>query len=158
MKDTICQYTGALLTPYSESDAEALASEFKRNQLVRCKVTRVSKSMEPSVEQNNLLHACFALVAENATTPALDTKEKAKFACKVALDFRYHDRVAVRPDGTVVFEYRSFSFDALQDMERLNVFQRAFEWCADHIGVTIEELIRESKSRMQRRYLEDRRV
>lgn len=151
MKDIVCQFTGLHLAPCSPEDAGQLSEEYKRNQLVRCKTTRVSKVMEPSIRQNNLLHACFDLVANNAPTPTLDTKEKAKFACKVALDYRHLDRVAVRQDGTVVFEYKSFSFENLQDMERLRVFDRAFDWCSDQIGVTVDELVRAAQAKMHRR-------
>lgn len=151
MKDIVCQYINGNLVPSSDNDASLLAEEYKRNQLIRCKTTRIGKVYEPSVVQNNLLHACISLVADNAPTKQLDTKEKVKFACKVALDYRHQDRVAVRPDGTVVFEYRSFSFEDLQDMERLRIFDRAFEWLASAIGVPIETLISEAKKRMHSR-------
>lgn len=147
MKDVTCQYKGNLY-PYSEEDAEELAAEFKFNQLVRCRVTKISKVLEPSVLQNNLLHKCFELVGENSRNPNIKNKDQAKFACKVALDFRHKDRVAVRPDGTVVFEYRSFSFDALKDMERLNIFELAFAWCALELETDVDTLIENAKERM----------
>ena len=147
MKEVICQFK-KILHPHSENDLELLEKEFKFNQLVRCKVYKIKPVLEPSVIQNNLLHACFTLVGDNSEDPALNSAAKAKFACKVALDFRHQDRIAVRPDGTVVFEYRSFSFQNLEDMERLKIIERAFEWCADVLGLTVDQLIEEAQKRM----------
>ena len=150
MKECVFQYKQNLI-PQSEEDLELLASEFKFNQLVRAKVYKINPLVEPSVVQNNLLHACFKLVADNSDDPNMNTKAKVKFACKVALDFRYQDRVAVRPDGTVVFEYRSFKFSDLQDMERLKIFERSFDWLAEVAGVDKETMITEAQSLMHRR-------
>jgi hypothetical protein len=130
MQDITCLYRKEALV-IDQSSTDDMADEFRLNQPVRCKVTRISKSLEPSVAQNGLLHACIKLVADNARDKRLNTPAKVKFACKVALDFRHQDRVAVRPDGEIVFEYRSFSFAELRNMERLNVFERAFEWLAN---------------------------
>jgi len=150
MKELICTYR-VNLQPQSEEDAELLASEFKVNQPVRVKVYKIKPVIEPSIAQNNLMHSCFQLVADNNDDPKLQTKAQVKFATKVALDFRHQDRVAIRPDGMVVFEYRSFSFKNLLDMERLNVFQRAFEFLAGIIGTDVDTMIDEAKQRMQRR-------
>ena len=54
-------------------------------------------------------------------------------------------------DGGVQFEYRSFAHDKLKGRERDEVIQKAFEWCAETLGVTVEELVAEAKSRMQTR-------
>ena len=148
MKEIIAQLKNGCLWPSSFADQETLQEDYKPNQLIRCQTYAVSKGMEPSVIQNNTLHACFALVAENH--PQLKTKEQVKFRVKVALHFVHEDRVAVRKDGTVQFEYRSFSFKELKNMERLRIFDRAFEYCADLLGISVEELIREAKARMKR--------
>lgn len=149
MQDTISQYRNGALHPYSESDHVALSDNYKEYQLVRTKTYAVTKGMEPSIIQNNLMHKCFEVVAENH--PQLSTKEQVKFNTKVALHFVHEDRVAVRKDGTVQFEYRSFSFRELKNMERLRVFERAFQHLADLLGITVPELIHEAKLRMGRR-------
>ena len=149
MKEIIAQYRSGILYPSSFEDSETLSANYRQNQLVKCKTYHVTKEMEPSVIQNNLMHACFKLVADNH--PQLKTKEQVKFNVKVALHFVHEDRVAVRKDGTVQFEYRSFSFKELRNMERLRVFDRAFEYCADLLGITVEELVREAKAQMGRR-------
>ena len=149
MKEIIAQYRSGILYPSSFEDSETLSANYRQNQLVKCKTYHVTKEMEPSVIQNNLMHACFKLVADNH--PQLKTKEQVKFNVKVALHFVHEDRVAVRRDGTVQFEYRSFSFKELRNMERLRVFDRAFEYCADLLGIAVEELVREAKAQMGRR-------
>lgn len=152
MEELITQFTGKHLAPSSIEDLETLKESYKINQLVRIKTYSIGAKKEPSVIQNNLLHACFALMADNSDNQQLNTKEKVKFACKVALDFRKENLAAVRPDGTIVFEYRSFSFDELPHMERCKIFDRAYEWMAGLMGITVEELISEAQSRMQRRF------
>jgi hypothetical protein len=148
MKEAICQFKRSL-DPASEEDLEALCEEFKFNQMVRVKVYKIDPLIEPSVKQNNLMHKCFELVADNSENPMTKTKQGAKFACKMALQFWHDDRVYIMPSGAVVFEPRSFSFKNLLDMERLRIFERAFEWCADQLGLTVDQLIEEAKKKMK---------
>lgn len=149
MKEYIAQVRKGIPYPSSDTDMETIKSAYKENQLIRCKTYAVSKGREPSVIQNNLLHSCFKLVADNH--PQFQTLAQVKFRVKVLLDYRHEDRIAVRPDGTIQFEYRSFGFKDLRNMERLNIFERAFELLADMLGITVDELIAEAKSRMLRR-------
>lgn len=152
MIDVIAQYDGnAALTMWTEEDAEALQAEYRKHQCLRCKITTVGPVLAQSVEQNNLLHACFALVAENAESPNLRTKEAVKETCKVMIDFRDRGVVIVRPDGGVQFRYRSFSFDSLKGRERDQVIDQAMEWCADTMEITKGELVAEAQARMTRR-------
>ena len=152
MIDVLFQYVGGKLVPQSQEASDLLQGDFKANEMVRGKLTHVGAQKARSVAQLNTLMACLQLLADNTDDPKYNTKLKAKFACKVALDYRYEDRVAFRPDGALVFEYRSFSFDSLTHMESLNVFERAFRWIAGIMGITVEELIAEAQSRMQRRW------
>lgn len=148
--DIFCQIKNLCLIPNGPDDAEKVHGGYNNNQLVRCKVTLVSDALLPSIEQNNTLHACIELVADNSDDKNMQTKEAAKFACKVGIDFRYMDRVAVTPGGKVVAEYRSFGFGSLHGKERLKVMDQAFEWCADQLGITVDEMVEEAKSRMRR--------
>jgi hypothetical protein len=151
MKEAILQWDGAVMVPVSIEDREAIEEEFKRNQTVTGRFTRIGKDFLPSIEQSNLLHACFALVSENSDNPQHRTKETTKTACKIGIDFRDPSMVMVRPDGGVQFFYRSFSFKKLLGKERDVVMDRAFHWCADVLGVTVSELVAEAQSKMHRR-------
>ena len=150
MKDIVCQYRQGVLYPFSADGQDDLAAEYKANQLVRCKTTRVSKVLEPSVVQLGLLMACFSLVVENSRGPATSTKDRAKLACKVDIDYLDYSMMIVKPDGRVIVPPKSFSFQELQDMERLNVMQRAFDWCAEQLEITVDEMVAEAKLRMRR--------
>lgn len=150
MREAICQFDGHVMVPVSPEDLESLGQEFKRNQLATGRFTKIGKGMEPSIVQGNLLHACFALVSDNSSNPQHRTKESTKMACKIGIDFRDPSLVFVRPDGMVQFSYRSFSHKALQGKKRDEVIQKAFEWCADALCITVDELIVEAKNRMQR--------
>jgi hypothetical protein len=152
MIDILFQLVNGKLVPQSQEDSELLLGDFKANEMLRGKLTHVGAQKARSVPALNTLMACLQLLADNTDDPQYNSKLKAKFACKVAIDYRYEDRVAIRPDGLVVFEYRSFGFDSLGHMESLNVFERSFKWIAGIMGITVEELIAEAQSRMQRRW------
>lgn len=151
MKEFIIQITPRGIMPHSEEDWDVLRGEYATNELIRCKSYHVGAKKEPSIIQGNLLHKCFQVVAENNDRPNMATKEQVKFACKMGIAFYHLDRCAVRPDGVVVFEPRSFAHDKLFGKERLVVIDKAFDWCASLIGKSVEELVAEAKSRMQRR-------
>jgi len=148
MKEVICQWKGALFPSSSEDEAE-LKAEYKMNQLVKVKTYSVGAQKEPSVIENNLMHACFQLVADNSEDPRLNTKGKVKFACKVNLHFVVEDLVVVKKDGSVVFQYDSFEFKNFTKMKKHRVYERAFEWMAGVLGITVEELVTEAKARMK---------
>lgn len=144
--DIICQIKNLCLVPNGPEDAEKVHGEYINNQLVRCKVTLVSDALLPSIEQNGLLHACFNLVPEGPND--FTDQAAAKFACKMGIGFVHHDRIVVTPSGDVVCEPRSFSFGSLHGKERLVVMDQAFNWLADQMRLTVEELVAEAKSRM----------
>lgn len=150
MKETVSQWTGKAFVPCSEEDLDALREEYKVNQLVTNRTTKLSKDLEPSLEQSNLLHACFKLVSENSDLPQHRTPKLVKLACKIGIDFRDSSVVFVRPDGGVQLEYKSFSFKTLRGKERDVVMDKAFQWCADQLGTTVDEMVAEAKSRMRR--------
>lgn len=147
MQEIISQIRNGIPYPSSDEDRQVLLDNFKPNQLVRCKLYSVTKTMEPSVIANNLLHACINLVADNH--PKYTTPDMVKFQVKVGIHYVDEKMVAVRPDGTVQFYYRSFGFKELKNMERLLVFDRAFDYLAGMIGITVDELIREAKGKMK---------
>ena len=128
--------------PFSQEDLET-AKNYKIFQVVKANVSGVKKPR--SYQQLKLYFACCKKVAENTSDPNWNTKEKVSFQCKVGLHFVDPSVVAVRPDGMVVFRYRSISFKSLGHMEACNYFDRAFELMAKKIGVSIDELIKNSE-------------
>lgn len=146
MKEVICQWKGALFSS-SPEDLLELKSEYKTNQLVRVKTYSIGAKKEASILQSNLLHACLQLVADEGKRKS--TLDKIKFACKVDLHFVKEDLVAVKKDGSIVFQYDTFSFKNFHKMNKLRIYDRAFEWCAEVLEITVEELIKEAKSRMK---------
>ncbi|MFH2115101.1 MAG: hypothetical protein ABIJ86_11405 [Spirochaetota bacterium] len=147
MNELSAQIRNGIPYPASDTDREVILDNYKQNQLVKVRIYGIRKELEPSVIQSNLLHACIKLVADNH--PKWKTADQVKFMVKVALHFVYEDRIAVRPDGTVQFAYRSFCFAELRNMERLRIFERAFDFLAESIGLTVEELIAKAKSLMR---------
>ena len=140
MKEIAIQKTHNGIIPFSREDWEKL-SEYKPNQILRAKITGAKK--QRSYQQLKLFWACCRTVAENCREKdtKFDTSDKVAFQVKVALDFRDPKAVAVRPDGTVQFMYRSISFAELPHMEAQNFFERAFEFMSRKIGVRKEELL-----------------
>lgn len=150
MVEVKCQFDGKVLRPYSAEDHEALSNEYKRNQLVTCRVTTVGTALAQAVEQTNLVYKCFELVADSSPNPQHNTKDNVKMAAKIGIDFRDPNVCFVRPDGGVQLGYRSLNYRDLKGQERNEVMQRLLEWCADIAGLTVDQLVAEAKSRMRR--------
>jgi hypothetical protein len=148
MIDIVAQVKGLCLIPNGDENIEEISANYYDNQLVRCKVTVLGKELQASQEQNNLLHSCFEVVADGSQNPYHCDKKAVKFACKVGIDFRIDNRIAVTPGGKVVAEYDSFAFNKLKGRRRLKVMDKAFLWCAEQVDMTVEELVKEAKSRM----------
>jgi len=149
MEPFICQYRG-YLKPFSEEDERILASELATNQLVKVRITSVSKPTRKIIEQSGLLHACYKLVLENSNNPCHQTFDGVKMSCKVGTHFVDPSMVFVRPDGGVQLQYRSMAFDKLKGNDRQEWMTKFFQWCADQIGLTVEEMVIEAKKRMLR--------
>jgi hypothetical protein len=128
-----------------------LRAKFCRNQMVKQTITPIGAQKQRSVAQLNLYWACCKEVADNTDDQKWNTKEKVDFQCRVILDFRDKSYIAVRPDGTVQFKYRSISFKNLKHMEACNYFTRAFDVMAGFLGVTVEDLVRMAQEHMGQR-------
>jgi len=152
MKEVITQFKAGVFVPNTPNDLDIARQEFRDNQLVRLKAYSVGAKKERSVTQLGLLHACFKLVSDNTENPMLNQPEKVKFACKVHTHFVDKDIVFVKPDNTVCFQYRSFSFATLDHMEACNIFERCFEYMSELLGVTKEKLIESAQEKMTNRY------
>jgi hypothetical protein len=149
MVDILCQIKSLCLVPAGPDNTEKIAENYYDNQPVRVKITVAGKELQASQEQNNLLHACLELVA-NGPTPWADM-DHAKFACKMGIGFVDRKSFVYTPKGDIVFKPRSFAFNALKGKERLEVMEKAFLWCADQLGMTVEDMVKEAKSNMRNR-------
>lgn len=138
MKELTCQILYDGFKPYSQEDLDELKG-FHPNQLVRVKVYGTTK--ERSLQQLRLYWMCCTKVADNIEDYRWNTKDKTDFQCRVALHFVDPNITVVRPDGQVMFKYRSISFANLKHIEACRYFDRAFEIMAVKIDVTVEKLL-----------------
>lgn len=145
MKQLFVQHIHDSFHPSSEEDLE-ISRGFKQNQILKCKLYGVEKPR--SVEQMNLYWAGCQLVCENTENKLWNTKNKVDFQCRVDLHFVDPDLVVVKPDGTVIFSYRSIAFVNLGHIEACGYFDRAFGVQAKFLGTTVDELIKMTKERM----------
>lgn len=127
------------------------AREYRVNQIVRLKSHGVKKPR--SVKQLNTYWACCEIVSINTENPQWNTKLKVDFQCRVACHFVDPNLVAVKPDGTVVFSYRSIAFANLRHMEACNFFKNAYEAMASFLStketkVSVDQLIDMAKEGM----------
>ena len=127
------------LHPFSDEDADILR-EYKLNQVVRVKISGVQKPR--SVIQMRLYWATCKTVADNTDHKGWNTKDKVDFQCRVATHFVDKDTVVVKPDGEVVYKYRSIAFKNLPHIMANNYFDRAFQEMAKFLGVTVEKLLK----------------
>jgi transcriptional regulator with PAS, ATPase and Fis domain len=142
VKEIAFQKRNGVPVPFTDEDADKWA-EFKENQITRHKVSGVTK--ERSWKQLKMLHACLKLVANNTESKNWNTLEKAKLSLKVALNFYDEGVVVVDKQGNVHMKYRSFGYESLPHMEANRLFDRAWPYLAGVIGITVEDLLKESE-------------
>ena len=88
---------------------------------------------------------CCKKVADNTERTGWTTKENVAFQCKVALHFVDTSAIAVSPDGSVQFKYRSISLDSMKYLEAIDFFNRAYELMSGVLGCTVDELTRDDR-------------
>lgn len=146
MKKMTAQRKGKTLIPFSREDLVIL-KKYKENQPIGLELRGIQDPR--SVEQNKAVHAVFRRVASSTDDPDWDTPEKVKRMVKLAMKF-FKDDVVVS-GNKVFFELRSFAFDKMTHQEANLKFTEALAICAGKLGITIEELEAEIKSKSKQR-------
>lgn len=140
MKTIAFQNKDGGLTPYSPEDKEELSS-FKENQVLIAKVSGTMK--ERSLRQLRLFFACCRTVVENTEDQNWNNVDKVKNQVKVKLQFIDMQKSTVVM-GQWVPHYRSICFAELKFMDANNFFDQAWPILAKHIGITVDELLKNS--------------
>lgn len=145
-------YFGEYLIPMDENSQEAL-KDYKPYQPLRNRITAISGSEKRrSLKQLNTYWAACQFVADNIDTKEYrywKSKESVDFQLRVATDFRDKNFLAVRPDGEVVFKYRSIAMKNLKHIEACRYFDQAFELMTHVLGYkTVDEFIAAVKKSM----------
>ena len=133
------QYKDKLFYPFSKEDQEK-ASEFKDNQIVTGKLQGAKKPR--SLKQLRKYWATCKKTADNTEAPGWKTKEQVDFNLRVTLHFYDPDLIVAKPDGSIAFSYRSIAFKNLAHIEACSFFEKAFGIMAEKLGITVEELIK----------------
>ena len=136
------QLKNNVLYPFSEEDQEKLRG-YKENQILKAKVSGVKKPR--SYRQLKGYWAACKTTAENNEPPGWQTKEQVDFQCRVALNFYDPDLIIAKPNGTIVFHYRSIAFKNLGHIEANDYFSKSFELMSRKIGVSVKELLKNSE-------------
>ena len=135
----ICrQGLGLFFLPYSDNDREK-SKEFKPFQLVRIHVYGFKK--ERSLKQLNTYQAACGFIADSTDQIRWNTKEKVDFQCRVGAHFVNPDLVIVKPDGSVVFSYRSIAMKNLEHIEACSYISQAYGIMVDFLNATYKEKI-----------------
>jgi len=142
MRELVFQKSGDSAIPFSQED-KAIWDEFKTNQLIKAKIYGVSK--ERSYRQLKLYWICCKTVADNNESPGWLTKEQVDFQIRVALRFYDPDLIIAKPDGSIAFNYRSIAYKNLGHIEATRFFTSAFEIMAEKLGITTEELLKNTE-------------
>lgn len=144
MKDIALQLLiNGMLKPYSKEDQENLEN-YKPFQILKGKLSGVKKPR--SYRQLKAYWACCGTVAENSIDPTWNTKKQVDFHCRVECKFYDPDLISVDSEGRVHFSYRSISYANLNHIEACDYFSRAFKLMAYKLGITVEELIKNSEA------------
>lgn len=144
---------GNFLIPFSDESKEVVKS-YHANQVVQLsKITGTGAKKQRSIKQLNLFMACCEFVSQNTENQHWDTKDKVKDQVKVATNFIDMSRTIVDPKGFVHLHYRSLSVENLPHMEACKLFDQGYPVIAKHIGMTVDELIAATKSKMRNKHL-----
>ena len=147
MKEISAQIQNGQFVPLSEVDKD-IVKEYKQNQVVKLKITGVQKPR--SIKQLGTYFAACRLLSENTEDQKWNDYKKVDWQLRNRLQFFDHDLTLVI-NGNVQFKVRSISFKNLRHAEACNYFDRAFEMMSKFLGVDVDTLIEEVKSRMQTR-------
>ena len=142
MKNIFFQKKNGIPVPFSQEDKEKWAS-FKENQVTKHKVSGTIK--ERSLRQLRLFFGCCRTVVANTEDPYWDNEDKVKNQVKVKLQFIDLNKSIVDEKGIFHPHFRSICFEELKHMDACNFFDRAFPVLAKQIGVTVDELLRNSE-------------
>ena len=145
---------GKYLMPSDDHGQEELKN-YKAYQPLRNRITAVRGSEKlRSLKQLNTYWAACKFTADNLDNlnPKFrywNTKDNVDFQLRVALDFRNTKTIAVTPDGSVVFKYKSIAFRNLKHILACRYFDQAFELMAHVLKYkTTEEFIKAVQSCM----------
>ena len=142
MKEIAFQKRNGIPVPFADEDLEKWA-EFRENQITRHKVSGVRK--ERSYQQLKMLIGCLKTVVKNTENQNWNSLEKAKLSLKVKLNYFDPGVVIVDTQGTVHMKYRSFGYGDLPHMEACKLFDRAWPILAGVLGISEDELLKESE-------------
>ena len=148
----ICkQEFGLFYLPFGDDDRDK-SKEFKLFQVVRSQIYGFKK--ERSLKQLNTYFATCGFIADSTDQIRWNTKAKVDFQCRVGVHFVDPDLVIVKPDGSVVFSYRSIAMKNLEHIEACNYISQAYGimvdfWNTTHKDkITIDELVEMVKQQM----------
>lgn len=139
MKQIAAQFTGKHFVPFSMEDEE-IAGGYKKNQVVRIKITGVQKPR--SYRQLQMFWVICENVSQNMNeNPSWATRDHVAQQVKVNLQFIDLNKSIVDAKGVFHPFYRSISYDNLKHMKACNFFDRAYVFLAKTLGNTVDELL-----------------
>ena len=149
----ICkQGFGLFYLPFGDDDREK-SKEFKLFQIVRNQIYGFKK--ERSLKQLNTYWSACGFIGDSTDHKQWNTKKKTDFQCRVGTHFVDPDMVVVKPDGEVVFSYRSIAMKNLEHIEACSYISQAYGimvdfWNATHKDkITTDELVKMVKKNMK---------
>jgi hypothetical protein len=131
-------YNGLALIPDSYEDLEAL-NEYQPNQIIKAKISAIRK--QRSYKQLRAYFACCKTVAENTENTNFNSKNKVDLQLRIKLGWI---KETILVNGTIQFIPRSISYKEMKHLEACRYFDRAFETMAKFLGISVEELIKNS--------------
>jgi uncharacterized protein YunC (DUF1805 family) len=137
MKELILQRKGQMFVPFDPESAELIKSYYE-NQLVRAKITGIKKPR--SYQQLKAYWKACEIVADHIDK--LIDKYDADWQIRVEL--KHYDHMTVQGDKVYV-ECKSINYANLDHAEANNFFDRAFALQAKWLGVSKDELLKQTE-------------
>ena len=117
-------------------------------------IASIPEKRKRSYEQLGLYWACCSEVAQNTEDPDWDTQDKVDEQCKIKarhVDCWLYYENTKTGERCLNIKTKSISFKHLAHIEACGYFTHAFETMALHLGITVDELIENTKRHMRSR-------
>ena len=129
------------------------ADEESENKLLKIDVGEIlhvdiKKIDRRSLEQNNLFWKCCTIVAENTDDKSWNTKEKVKEQCLIEdkqFDHWIYYSNPKTGEQMLNIKTKSISFENMNHFDACGFFTKSFELMSKKLGITVDQLLEESK-------------
>ncbi len=132
-------------TPWTEIDFDC-SDSYKENQVIQFKATKSNVPYRSLLQLRKYWVVCTIVAQQMSDDSSWNTKKKVDLQSKITLEFYDHEKTieVIEKDGSyrVILTPFSIAVKNLKHIEACFYFDRAFEFLADVMNVSYDELMK----------------